>query len=67
MIEILLNGKTLQLSEPLTIVELLAQKHFDSDCFALAINKEFVPKSFYTLKIIQHGDILDVVTPMQGG
>ena len=67
MINIVLNGEKIELSAPLNVINFLAQQQFNEDNFALAINKEFVPKSFYIKKIIQHGDILDIVTPMQGG
>lgn len=67
MIKIMLNGKSLQLPESLIITDFLTQQGFINGSFALAINKEFIPKSFYKDKWLRHGDTVDIVTPMQGG
>ena len=35
--------------------------------FAIAVNKQFVPKSMYQQTVLSEGDQVELVIPMQGG
>lgn len=36
-------------------------------CFAVAVNKTFVSKGCYPDLVLQEGDIIEILAPMQGG
>ena len=35
--------------------------------FAVALNKQFIPQRLYATVLLQDGDSIEIVTPMQGG
>jgi sulfur carrier protein len=63
---ITLNGKPHPLDDRIRLDELLASLGFTSG-FAVALNREFVPRSEYGRTSLQAGDELEVLTPRQGG
>lgn len=68
MIDIVLNGKRCQLAKVMTIEDFLQENLTDKNqCFALALNKAFLAKTDYAHTLLQEGDNIDIVVPMQGG
>ncbi|MFT6220781.1 MAG: sulfur carrier protein [Candidatus Endobugula sp.] len=67
MLTISLNGEKVNLSEPLTINDLLAEKEYQNEKVALAINGSFVPRSQYGETIINDSDEVDVIQAVGGG
>ena len=64
------NNESTVVLAPCTLSSLLQQHLKDnvqSKSFAVAVNGEFVPKSRYDSVQLQHGDELDIVTPIGGG
>lgn len=61
-----LNGNATQTSAQ-TLADLLSEMNMDNESFAIAINQQFVPKENYAHQIIDHGDTIEVLSPMQGG
>lgn len=67
MITIKLNGKQIQMSPGLSLLELV-HKHVDaSQCYSIALNRCFVPRTQYQTVILDEHDEVDVIQPMQGG
>lgn len=62
-----LNGKTITLKDGLTIRELVNQFGYDRKNVAVAVNREFVPRSRHEQHALKENDEVDVVAPMQGG
>lgn len=65
--KIKLNGKPLTLSAPLSIADFLLQQNYGDMKVAVAINAEFSPKSTHSKTMLQDGDEIEIVAPMQGG
>ncbi|MDH5723690.1 MAG: sulfur carrier protein ThiS [Alphaproteobacteria bacterium] len=65
--QILLNGKPLELEVAINVKDLLEQNGYEGKIVAVACNGEFIPKEAYTDTIIQSDDKIEVVAPMQGG
>lgn len=67
MITIKLNSKAITVTELLTVKEVLDAHGFVAGHFAIAVNRQFIPRKAYENTRIHEGDEIDVVTPMQGG
>lgn len=66
MSSISLNGDRHPLDAPVRLETLLEGLGY-SGSFAVAVNREFVPRPSYGTTTIQPGDEIDVIAPMQGG
>jgi thiamine biosynthesis protein ThiS len=67
MITIRINEKTCILERGRALSDALAQEGLEHPHFAVALNKKFVSRVHYECTILQEGDCIDIVTPMQGG
>lgn len=67
MITIYLNTNKITLSESITLKEVLDSNGYSSGNFAIAINRQFIPRGQYDLTSVNDGDQINVVLPMQGG
>jgi sulfur carrier protein len=67
VLTISLNGEKVSLPEPLTIIDLLAEKEYQNEKVALAINGSFVPRSQYGETIVNDNDEVDVIQAVGGG
>lgn len=69
MIEIVVNNNTLRFDQAPSLHELLSQHTVAAagQPYAVALNGEFVPKTHYANTPLNHGDTLDIVSPVGGG
>ena len=67
MITVWLNDEAKQLEKPMLIEQALAQWPELPCAYAIAVNKNFVPKSLYDETVLNDGDSIELVTPMKGG
>ena len=67
MMEISVNGKKETLLENLSVRALVEQLGYTKKGFAVAINMTFVPIAKYEETIINEGDKIDILAPVQGG
>jgi len=65
--KLMLNGKSQFFDTNPTLQEALESFGQTEGPFAVALNKEFVPRSQYATVRLNDGDQLDLVVPMQGG
>lgn len=65
--QVWLNDSPVDLLHALTLEEALKQWPDLGSTFAVAINHVFIPKNNHAQTMIQAGDRIDIVTPMQGG
>ena len=67
MLEITFNNHSICLTASISLQELLVTNGYKDHYFAVAVNRVFIPKSQYQQTSLQSGDVIDVITPMQGG
>lgn len=67
MITIYLNEEKIILTQSTSLDELLKNHVSTNKNFAIAINRQFIPRVKYQLTQLHDGDQIDIVTPMQGG
>src|SRR5207244_666970 len=67
MIELIVNAKPLQFSEPPSIAELLQQLAFDPRRVAVEVNRRVVPRVEHDGVRLAAGDAVEVVTLVGGG
>ena len=64
---IVLNGEEIETGEGLSIAELLQQLGHDHQALAVAVNGEFLPKQRWEEHLLQAGESVELIAPMQGG
>lgn len=64
--QIEINGELVR-SDCQTLQELLIEKGFTGESFAVAVNGEFVARSLFAGYRVNNGDQLDIVSPIAGG
>jgi len=63
---VLINDKPFALPERATLVDALAAVDAVPP-FAVAVNREFVPRSAYAVRALQPEDRIEVIRPVTGG
>jgi sulfur carrier protein len=64
---VIVNGKSMELPDELTIDGLLTHLGVRREYTAVAINREVTPKSSYGVTTLRDGDRIEIVRPMGGG
>lgn len=67
VINIILNSKMISIEENKTLSDELKNWGYDEKMVAVAVNRQFVARDSHDSHILQDGDEVDVVSPMQGG
>jgi sulfur carrier protein len=67
VIKVSINGEIKELNKNLTVSKMLDILEYKSKSFAVAINTTFVPLTKYDQTIINNGDTIDILAPVQGG
>jgi sulfur carrier protein len=67
MIKVSVNGEIKELNEGLNVTQMLEALAYKTKGFAVAINTTFVSIKAYDETIIQDGDTIDILAPVQGG
>jgi len=67
MIEVSVNGELRQLQEGLNIEQMIESLNYKTKGFAVAVNTTFVAIKSYKKTIIEAGDSIDILAPVQGG
>jgi sulfur carrier protein len=66
-ITVFINGKTKILNSPCTLQQALDQWGYKEGPFAVAINHRVIQRDSYIIEMLQQGDEIDLLYPMQGG
>jgi sulfur carrier protein len=61
------NGEMHTLSAVQCIDDVLRELGFDAKKIAVAVGGEFVPRSEYAQRVVNEGEQIDIVAPVQGG
>ena len=64
---ILLNGETLELTEPLSLAALVDREKLANAACATEVNKKLVPKRDRSELVLKDGDHVEIVTLVGGG
>lgn len=67
MITFRLNEVTHTVEKNYSLEDILLREGYTNPCFAVAINKQFIPRSQYIHTFLKDGDCIEIVSPMQGG
>jgi sulfur carrier protein len=67
MINIVLNGEPMQVSEGLSVGALLASTDRAGRRVAVEVNREIVPRSQHASRVLHDGDRVEIVQAMGGG
>ena len=65
MIEVIVNGKPVEVEENLLLSDLIARQQQQD--VAVAVNQQFVPRGLYQQTQLKAGDQVELLVPMQGG
>ncbi|CEG56876.1 sulfur carrier protein ThiS [Legionella fallonii] len=67
MVSIYLNDTVQQIEPTQSLHELLIQNNYIEQHFAVAINNRLIPRMAYNITLLNPGDRVDIIVPMQGG
>ena len=67
MIEIIVNGKRIEVSSEMNVKEIIKELKYKKKGFALALNGTFVAVSTYETTVIRDNDSIEILAPVQGG
>lgn len=65
--QIVVNGKEMQLTEPVSIAQLLQQLELENRRLAVEVNQAIVPRSQHASHQLQTGDKIEIVHAIGGG
>ena len=66
MITIFLNNQEI-LTKENTLLSFLKERSDIKPCCAIAVNSNFIPRAEYATTFLRQHDVIDIVSPMQGG
>ena len=66
-INLFLNDKQITLNTNMTLAIAIEQWQLTPNSFAIALNRNFVPKEHYDETLLNENDHVEIVTAMQGG
>ncbi len=67
LVKILVNGEPQEVGLNVSVDGLLVSLGYGGKAVAVAVNRDFVPRSSYPQTRIQEGDEIEILAPMQGG
>lgn len=66
-IQLSVNNEPCELADSTLLSHALVLWGYGDSKIAVAINGEFVPRSTYSERLLQQGDLIDIVKPVGGG
>jgi len=67
MIKVSVNGEIKEIERNLNIKQLIEVLEYKQQGFAIAVNTTFVSIKKYEQTIVNDGDTIDILAPVQGG
>jgi sulfur carrier protein len=67
MIKVSVNGEIKEINNGLNVYELITALNYTTKGFAVAVNTTFISIKSYEQTIINNGDTIDILAPVQGG
>lgn len=67
MILVFLNGQPKEISIGISLTQAIATWAYTQPDFAVAVNQQFVPRSDHHKTVLNQGDHIEIIAPLQGG
>ncbi len=67
MLTVNCNGQTQSLEHACDLATALQQWGFTQTSVAVAINEKVIPRSMHTQTLLQDHDVIEIVSPFEGG
>lgn len=67
MISITFNKQIIYFENTPTLNDFLILQGFHEPFFAITVNQHFIPRAHYATTLLNEGDFIEMITPMQGG
>lgn len=67
MISIKINKRNITIDDRCSLSSIIEKYQLDTSYSAIIINSSFIPKSQYNDTLVNNGDEISQITPMQGG
>lgn len=67
MMTIYLNGDAVLVRDSCFLSDFLLEKGYIDDCYAVALNRSFIPRANHAATLLQENDLIEIIVPMQGG
>ncbi|MCD6039758.1 MAG: sulfur carrier protein ThiS [Gammaproteobacteria bacterium] len=67
MISVCLNNKTILVKKESSLLSILQEHIHLQSCYAVTLNQHFVPAAKHGTTQLKQNDVIEIVTPMQGG
>ena len=67
MIKVSINGKVVEVTKGISVQDLVDQLGYKNKGFAVAIDTIFIAIDSYSTTILQDGNTIDILGPVQGG
>ncbi len=65
--KITVNGEPVELEGSVSLALLLQKRSHAPALVAVAVNREFVPRSEHEARKVREGDAVEILSPQQGG
>lgn len=66
MMKIRFNDAEMLIKEQSSLQQVVESQN-KPDHYAVAVNRRFIPRANYAATHLQDGDVIEIITPMQGG
>ncbi len=67
MIKVKFNIETITLEKPLSLAEILLTRGYTETCYAITLNRDFIPRCQHAATFLKDNDVIKIISPMQGG
>jgi len=67
IIELTFNGEMITVVAAISMEIFLQDHDISTGRFVVVVNDEMVPKSQYSVTILNNGDVIDILSPISGG
>jgi len=67
MISIFFNGEEIKIPKNKSLTDLLIDKNCKIEYCAIALNRQFIPRVQHAVTFLKDNDVIEMITPMQGG
>lgn len=67
MITIYINDEPMHIEQHCSVLEFMAKYPGEASHSAVAVNNQFIPRTTFPSTLLNDGDRIDLIVPMQGG
>ncbi|OGT35377.1 MAG: thiamine biosynthesis protein ThiS [Gammaproteobacteria bacterium RIFCSPHIGHO2_12_FULL_37_14] len=60
------NNEIIELNNN-SLLKVLIERGYHQAYYAVAVNQSFIPRALHEQTLLQQGDVIEIISPMQGG